>query len=286
MCTLKLPKHKSQSCGRIMEILRRYGWTVVSIACLYLKHKISCFCTFIGLDGLQDLMVHLQPQAVGTPKNPTGWCGTESGHPSKDVGPGDVWSTGSGFFGDPNSSQWMPKFCDPQLFQEHVWFWEPNLHVRTLGMMIPIYHDIVGRGMVMELAFSIDRDGLVDPTHEPVYKALGAWVRSCYGTPLVETSGSGNEFYLTVPEGATFDRVQIQEDIVTGQRVREYAVEVSSGAGWTSVAAAKAIGRKRIFLMNSTMTATSNTTLRLSLSNAIATPNIKQFAVFKPCPSE
>ena len=30
-------------------------------------------------------MVQLQPQAVGTPRNPTGWCGTESGHPSHDV---------------------------------------------------------------------------------------------------------------------------------------------------------------------------------------------------------
>jgi hypothetical protein len=70
-----------------------------------------------GLGEFGPLMVKLQPQAVGTPLNPTGWCGTESGHPSHDVGPGDVWSTGGGSFGDPKSTQWMPKFCDPQLFQ-------------------------------------------------------------------------------------------------------------------------------------------------------------------------
>ena len=29
--------------------------------------------------------------------------------------------------------------CDPQLFREHVWFWEAGLKVRTLEMMIPIY---------------------------------------------------------------------------------------------------------------------------------------------------
>ena len=138
-------------------------------------------------------MVDLQPQAVGTPRNPTRWCGTESGHPIQDVGVstrsnlhlrvvsgpslmtdclslqgGPIWSTGQGDFGDPNGTEWVPKFCDPQLFQEHVWFWEANLKVRTLGMMIPIYHDIVGRGMVMELAFSIDRDGLVEDTHAVV----------------------------------------------------------------------------------------------------------------------
>ena len=47
-----------------------------------------------GLGGLGPLMDKLQPQAAGTPSNPYQWCGTESGHPSQDVGPGDVWSTG------------------------------------------------------------------------------------------------------------------------------------------------------------------------------------------------
>ena len=133
-----------------------------------------------GLHGLGGLMDELQPQAANTPKNPLQWCGTESGHPSRDVGSSDVWSTGSGFFGQADSDEWVPKFCDPQLFQAHVWFWEPNLTVRSLSEMIPIYHDIVGRGMVMELAFSIDREGLVEKSHASVYKQLGDWVRSCY----------------------------------------------------------------------------------------------------------
>jgi hypothetical protein len=127
-----------------------------------------------ALGGFGDLMQRLQPQASGTPKNPTGWCGTESGHPSRDVGGADVWSTGSGYHGDPASPKWLPKFCDPQLFRSHTWFWEPGLAVRSLSEMIPIFHDIVGRGMVMELAFSIDRDGLVQDTHAAVYAALGA----------------------------------------------------------------------------------------------------------------
>ena len=108
---------------------------------------------------------------LGTPANAVGWCGTEGGHPSAAVGPGDVWSTGGGFHGDPNASNFEPKFCDPQLFKAHVWFWEPNLAVRTLAELIPIYHDIVGRGMVMEIAFSIDRDGLVQDTHAAMHAA-------------------------------------------------------------------------------------------------------------------
>jgi hypothetical protein len=113
--------------------------------------------------------------------------------------------------------------------QDHVWFWEPNLPVRTLAMMIPIYHDIVGRGMVMELAFSIDRDGLVEDTHAVVYKQVGDWVRACYGSPLASTSGAADTtMYLTLHPGDTIDRVQLREDTVSGQRVRNYTVAVSN----------------------------------------------------------
>ena len=54
----------------------------------------------------------LQPQAVGTPRNPTTWCGTESGHPVQDVGNSSVWSLGGGHFGDPDGTTWIPKFCE------------------------------------------------------------------------------------------------------------------------------------------------------------------------------
>ena len=240
-----------------------------------------------SLGGFGDLMVQLQPQAVGTPQNPTGWCGTESGHPSQDVGSGPVWSTGGGYFGDPNSDQWMPKFCDPQLFQSHVWFWEPNLAVRNLAMMIPIYHDIVGRGMVMELAFSIDRDGLVEDTHAAVYKQLGDWVRACYGSPVRSTSGLGTQFELDMSHTyGAFDRIMVREDIVVGQRVRNYTIEYA-GAGetpsWTTLVRASAIGRKRIHLFPQPLNASVAPRLRLTIDKAIAGPAIAEFSAFAPC---
>lgn len=247
-----------------------------------------------GTDGLDDLMEQMQPHAVNSPGNPVRWCGTESGHPSITPGPGpyggDIFSTddGSGTqWGDPNGTAWVPKFCDPQLFQEHVWFWEPNLKVRTLAMMIPIYHDIVGRGMVMELAFSIDRDGLVEDTHAAVYKQLGDWVRACYGTPLSATSGRGNVFTIAIPKGATYDRLQLREDTISGQRVRGYTVDASVDGGktWSPLVHGQAIGTKRIKLLNSTVVAPADTQLRLTVTAAVATPLLRQFAVFAPCAS-
>ena len=88
----------------------------------------------------EKLMHQYQPGAVGTPWNPTLWCGTESGNPTAAMGPGDWWSTSSYevmrshqtagstrndscgslsdtscFHGDKDGDMWLPKFCDPQV---------------------------------------------------------------------------------------------------------------------------------------------------------------------------
>jgi alpha-L-fucosidase len=238
-----------------------------------------------GLGGFGDLMDELQPQAAGTPKNPIGWCGTESGHPSRDVGGGDVWNTGGGAHGDPNASTYIPKFCDPQLFEDHVWFWEPGLAVRTLAELIPIYHDIVGRGMVMEIAFSIDRDGLVEASHAAMYKALGDWTRDCYGTPLgAIEGGAGYVHTWRVPSEASsgFDRLMLQEELALGERVRNFTVQVSTAGGaWSSVASGGAIGKKRILLLPKAVP--GNSSVRLSITSALAPPVLKFAGAFAPC---
>jgi len=251
-----------------------------------------------------EMMEELQGQAIGTPENPTYWCGTESGNPSADVSAGDFWSTSSSeemahcedsdeaqnkcYVGNKDGDLYLPKFCDPQLFEEHVWFWEDGLNVRTLKEMIPIYHDIVGRGMVMELAFSINRDGLVDESHAEVYKQLGDWVRECYGTPIGQTMGGIRdvEYELEIEGGIVFDRFQLAEDVVSGQRVHDYAITMSvDGADDLELHIGKAIGRKKIVLLDEPITTDKKSVLKLTVKDSVAPPIMEQFAVFSPCAS-
>ena len=143
----------------------------------------------------------------------------------------------------------------------------------------------------MELAFSIDRDGLVEDTHAVVYKQLGDWVRACYGTPLAMTSGDGDVFSLHLHQGDVFDRVQLREDITIGQRVRSYTVEHSRDGGaagsYVTLASAEAIGNKAIILFNGTTTVKArNEVLRLTVHTSAGQPAIKQFAAFAPCATE
>eukprot|EP00929_Paragymnodinium_shiwhaense_P002126 TRINITY_DN102321_c0_g1_i1.p1 TRINITY_DN102321_c0_g1~~TRINITY_DN102321_c0_g1_i1.p1 ORF type:complete len:494 (+),score=95.62 TRINITY_DN102321_c0_g1_i1:103-1584(+) len=249
-------------------------------------------------DEEQSLMNKLQPSAVGSTRNPIGWCGTESGHPSKDVGAADVWSLGDGFHGDKDADFYEPKFCDPQVFKEHIWFWEPNHAVRSLAEMVDVYHDIVGRGMVMELAVAVDRDGLVAADHERVYKQLGSWIKSCYGSPLGVSSGRREivlqpdgvhaaDYVVDLASGnsTVVDRVQIEEDIVLGQRIRQFSVDAASVTGnkWTQLAMGQAVGRKRIVLLSAPVTLGPGGKMRLRVTSAVATPVIRAFGIYKPC---
>jgi hypothetical protein len=143
--------------------------------------------------------------------------------------------------------------------------------------------------MVMELAFSIDRDGLVQDTHAVVYKQLGDWVRACYGTPVASTSGKGiNEFSIFIPEGSTIDRLQLREDTIVGQRVRNYTITTATASAgareWVQLAVGSAIGTKRILLLGKNLTATGGAIeIKLKIDHAVAPPSIRQFAAFAPC---
>jgi hypothetical protein len=133
--------------------------------------------------------------------------------------------------------------------------------------------------------------------HAVVYKRLGDWVRACYGTPLASTSGIGYTYSLHLPAGSTFDRIQLKEDTLEGQRVRNYTISYSSsllaadGSFFTSnttvLARESAIGVKRIVLLgrNITVPVTGAASLLLSVDAAVAAPIIKQFAAFQPCPT-
>lgn len=265
-----------------------------------------------ALEGFGELLETLQPMAAGTPNSPRYWCGTESGFPSRDAGPGPIWQTGTGFHGDPSSQHWVDKYCDPQLFRDHIWFYEPHRKVRTLDEMIPIYHDIVGRGMVMELAFAINRKGLVEKSHEVVYNQLGDWVRDCYGTPILSKQNTVREWILKIKLPAhtsndddplLIDRLVLQEDLAVGQRIRNYTIalvhdNVEDGKPDQVIAMlvsnGTSVGRKRIHVSGGPyfyddrsflepLLEGRSKSVKLTITKAIGPPHVAMFGLYKPC---
>ncbi len=247
------------------------------------------------LQGFGDMMDELQPLAGGTPSNPRQWCGTESGFPSRDVGPGSIWQTGNGYFGNSSSLRWVDKFCDPQLFRDHIWFYEPGREVKSLKEMILIYHDIVGRGMIMELAFAINREGLVEESHAKMYKQLGEWAKNCYGTPMMSKQNIFGERTITLQlpshGSESFDRIVLQEDVAVGQRIRNYTIHLvqadvngDESIITTLVSNGTSVGRKRIHLLQKFYQhQDTNLTVVLKITADIGPPNLSLFGLYKPC---
>jgi alpha-L-fucosidase len=176
-----------------------------------------------------------------------------------------------------------------------------------------VYHDTVGQNCVLELDFAIDRSGRVDPNHAAAYAQFGDWIRSCYGAPLANTTGTGTvSIVLQVPPSTPLvDRFWVREDLVSvrrfapafsfekvkqycgvcsaalqtqGERIRAFSVDVmEAGSGtWTNVNNGTAVGNKRIVVLPEPIKASA---LRLNVLAAVAEPYVADFAVFSPCPS-
>ena len=144
----------------------------------------------------------------------------------------------------------------------------------------------------MELDFAIDRRGLVPESHATVYKQLGSWVRECYGSPLQMSSGQGEEYVVTLRSGEVFDRFQMKENTLLGQRVRRYTIESqstsaasnTSTSAWQSIVSGRAVGTKRIILLPKAIAVMSaGLRIRLRVVESVAVPMISFFGVFRPC---
>ena len=185
--------------------------------------------------------------------------------------------------GDPNSPTFITKTTDTVLQKFGHWFWTaPGGAVRPLSTLIDVYHDTVGSNGVLELDFAIDRDGLVAPQHEAAYRALGAWIHSCYGTPVPTTAGTPTRlnattwrYELRAASTTAADRAVVREDIAHGQLVRRWSLAADGAV----VAQGTSVGNRKVALFGKPVDATTWT---LAV-DAVAAPVLLQFDVFRPC---
>ena len=210
---------------------------------------------------LQKLLATHQPNAVGfgglgISENPVGWIGTESGHPDC---PGGIWSLTSSSnpnCGDPTGSAYYPKTCDTTLQNGDHWFWTPpSSSVRSLEDLQSVYHQTVGSNGVIELDFAIDRDGMVHPDHEKVYRAFGSWIASCYRKGETSTISEPEKMQdgswrinATLNSAREVDRIVLGEDLMHGQRILSGNLFADDDCEYP-VSNFTAVGNKKISLL-------------------------------------
>jgi len=110
-----------------------------------------------------------------------------------------------------------------------------------------IYYRSVGHGCTLLLNIAPDDRGLLPDADVERALEFGAEVRRRFGSPLAETSGSGEEIVLALGAAAEIDHLAILEEIRHGERIREYVAEALQEDGqWTEISRGSAVGHKKI----------------------------------------
>ncbi|MHA1112363.1 MAG: alpha-L-fucosidase [Promethearchaeota archaeon] len=176
-------------------------------------------------------------------------------------------------------NRFIPPECDVPIRRFH-WFYHTNdrLLLKPLKLLIDLYDKSVGRGCNLLLNLAPNRDGLIEKSDAKRAKQLGALIRERYSTPIKEINGkkgvSSLEIVLDSP--TEINCIISQEELSTGQRIREYHLQVWSENQWNIVYEGSTIGHKKIDHIKSVKTSK----IRLTVINSLLPPTIKHLAVF------
>ena len=233
---------------------------------------------------LEDIVKKYSPNAIvfQGPFASIRWVGNEQG-----IAPYPAWNgvkakdakTGvaTGDHGDPEGDVWMPLEVDVTL-KDHNWFWSPtnSKNLRNLNQLMEIYYKSVGRGGLLLLNASPDTTGLIPAEDMSLYKQFGNEINRRFGKSLASTSGKGESLELNLDKVTKVDHIVIQEDIVFGERVREFVIEGKINDKWMELARGISIGYKHIERFN----AFDVSAVKVRFTKFSYPPVIKSLSVF------
>ena len=221
----------------------------------------------------------LQPKAIvfQGPAASIRWIGNENG-----VAPYPCWATAPNTRdynggGSPKELKWLPGECDVPI-RDGTWMWSPNKEGRLFSVrqLLDRYYRSVGRNCNLLINANPDQDGLIPEADMKRYKEFGDEVRRRFGQSLAETNGSGQTAELTLAQPTRIDHAITMENILEGERVREYVIEVRMDSLWKEVCRGVSIGHKRI----DQFTPVTTDRIRWRCLKSVAEPRLRRFAVF------
>ena len=233
---------------------------------------------------LEDIVKKYAPNAIvfQGPFANIRWVGNEQG-----IAPYPAWNSvkakdaktgvATGDHGYPDGDVWMPLEVDVTL-KDHNWFWSPGNYknLRSINQLMEIYYTSVGRGGLLLLNAAPDTTGLIPPEDMALYKQFGDEINRRFEKCIASTSGNGEMLEIKMDKPTKIDHVVVQEDIVFGERVREYFVEGQTGEKWMELASGISIGYKRIERFD----AVEVSAVRVRFTKFSYLPVIKNLAVY------
>jgi alpha-L-fucosidase len=231
------------------------------------------------------LFSELQPnvvafQAEGLTPHVIRWIGNEDGQ-----APDPTWSAadyGQWGAGNPDSPTWFPAETDFTLQSGDQWFYLPNIPIRSASELRNQYEKSIGRNTNAIIDFAPFPNGTIPEDQQVASHLLGEYVRKCYKSKAVaEVSNVFNAtvVVLSIPAGASFDRIVIREDQTNGQNIRSYKVTAltSDGSQFT-LSDGTSVGNRKIDALSSP-TKDPITKVSLTIEKTVAAPTIVEFSV-------
>jgi len=197
--------------------------------------------------------------------------------------------------------RWRPVEADTPLRKQH-WFWHPNDEgsLKTLNDLLAIYDESVGRGGQLMLGLAPDRRGLLPESDVARLKEFGEALRARSANNLalahepaseeVAAALDGNtDTFWSAPNGShhavleanfakpiIFNRTVTMEWLNAGQRIQRYSIDVWTGSAWKTVAAAGAIGHKKVDVFP----AVTASRVRLNILSSTDAAAIREFQIY------
>ncbi|QNM98788.1 alpha-L-fucosidase [Chitinimonas koreensis] len=262
------------------------------------------------------LVRELQPDAAiwGQRGSDLRWVGNEDGHAgdpcwaAMDSGAFSIEKNHGGVRG---GEVWRPAEVDVSIRPGWFWHAREDDQVKTVGRLMRIEFESVGRGAGLLLNLAPDRRGRIPERDAQVLREWGEAHAATFGRDLARGArarasqvrgnaaayGAGRvldgrgdtywscddavreaELMLTLPRPATFDVIRLREYLPLGQRVTTFALDVEERGGWREIARHQAIGSQRLVRLAAPVTTRR---VRLRIVEAEACPAISEFALFR-----
>ena len=273
-------------------------------------------------EGYIRVVRQLQPKAVIFGQGPdVRWVGNENGLARESewsvlpFGMGDRRERDLGhrkYLPGAKRLTWYPAECDVSI--RPGWFYHAGQDgkVKSLAHLLEIYYRSVGRNSNLLLNVPPDRRGLFHENDAARLRELRAVLDQTFRTNLAAgkpakadnarpghaagtITDADGDTYWTTEDGVvrasieidlggpvTFDRAMLQEQIATGQRIEQFALEAWDGQAWKEIARATTVGYQRL-LRFPVVTAGR---VRLLILDSRDCPTIREFGLFKASAKE
>ena len=155
------------------------------------------------------------------------------------------------------------------------WFWrnDDEQAVRSADDVFDIWERSVGGNSILLLNVPPNTQGRISPRDSLVLAEVGRRIRESEKENLLEDAvreDTPEGLILRLPAPICFNRFEIREDLMQGERVEAFALDIWDGGEWKEMASGANIGYRRLLRFPSVTT----TALRLRVLSSRAQPQI------------